>query len=224
MIRSSVNPSQMADLMNLFVSDQKVKKINRALNQLGFEFREEYNHNLNEVFMLRNKHMTSGTGVNKTSLNSLLTQSRVEVGTTRKINLEQELGGQRSPKSGTKYSIAMNKARRGGNEASDLRTKTRMDRLNSLPKYKARNAVEAIGYATREAIEKNHKYFIIEAPSINGIFQLTNIKDGSGKLRKLYDLSNDHVTNQSNPVMDKLADKYINHNLPAKLDPIFIAG
>ena len=94
--------------------------------------------------------MISGTGVNKTSIDSPLSRSRVEVGTTRKINLAQEIGGERTPKSGTHYPVATKNARRGANENSDLKTRSRMDKLQNVKKYEG-SSKQSMAIATQQA-------------------------------------------------------------------------
>ena len=220
MIRVSFQRQALAQLLDSVQSERKIKKVNRTLNSIGFEFRREYNEKIKQSFNLRNNHMISGTGVNKTSIESPLSRSRVEVGTTRKINLAQEMGGERTPKQGTHYPIAMKNARRSENENSDLKTRSRMDKLQNVKKYQG-SGKKAMAAATQQAGRNKQKFFVFD----QALWQYANVRkrQGSyqGKLKKLYDLSHETITDPAKPIMNNLSDHYIEQVIPRRIDPIF---
>jgi hypothetical protein len=220
MIRISFQRQALAQLLDAVQPEQKIKKVNRTLNSIGFEFRREYNEKIKQSFNLRNNHLISGTGVNKTSIDSPLSRSRVEVGTTRKINLAQEMGGERTPKSGSHYPVAMKNARRGASENSDLKTRSRMDKLQNVKKYQG-SGKKAMAAATQQAGRNKNKFFGFD----QALWQYANVRkrQGSyqGKLKKLYDLSHETITDPAKPIMNNLSDHYIEQVIPSRIDPIF---
>lgn len=196
-----INGTQSQDLIaNLnAIGITAPREFNNHQNRMGFKFRKEYNSAVKQDYNNRTKYMYTGTGVNKTSLSSPLSQSRVVVYSNREINAKQEFGGIDRPKRGRHKPITQKLARRGRSENKPVGTRNQMRNIDFSNPVRAGNRAQRFARTIQQAGNRGERFAFLEYSSQSrGIYALKNRRKVGGiwryKIEKYYDLSRSSVT------------------------------